>query len=127
MATWEWDLKTIGRWKAQASLTAKQYHFVTLNSTYQTLEAVNATGDKPEGILRNAPALGADCELVIGGYTKLEAGSGDLAVHDWVKTDATGNGVATTTDTDLVRARCVVAGAEGELAVVKLVEFTLSA
>lgn len=125
--TYEGSLGLIGRWKAQVSLTAYQFRFVTLNATYNTIEPVNNVTDKPEGVLRNAPALGYYTEVVTDGITKLVTGVEGLAVDDYVRTDATGQGVkCVQADKILIRGKCLEAASEGELAVIELMEFTTS-
>lgn len=58
---------------AAADLSAKQYHFVKLDSAGKAA-VVAANTDRPIGVLQNAPLAGQEAEVLVVGGTKLVAG-----------------------------------------------------
>ena len=58
---------------AAADLSAKQYHFVKLDSAGKAA-AIAANTDRPIGVLQNAPLAGQEAEVLVVGGTKLVAG-----------------------------------------------------
>ena len=59
--------------EAAADLSAKQYHFVKLDSAGKAA-VVTAITDRPIGVLQNAPTAGQEAEVLVVGGTKLVAG-----------------------------------------------------
>jgi hypothetical protein len=58
---------------AAADLSAKQYHFVKLDSAGKAA-AIAANTDRAIGVLQNAPLAGQEAEVLVVGGTKLVAG-----------------------------------------------------
>lgn len=58
---------------AAADLSAKQYHFVKLDSSGNAA-AIAANTDRAIGVLQNAPLAGQEAEVLVVGGTKLVAG-----------------------------------------------------
>lgn len=58
---------------AAADLSAKQYHFVKLDSSGQAA-VITANTDRAIGVLQNAPTAGQEAEVLVVGGTKLVAG-----------------------------------------------------
>jgi len=58
---------------AASDLSAKQYHFVKLDTAGKAA-AVAANTDRPIGVLQNAPTAGQEAEVLVVGGTKLVAG-----------------------------------------------------
>lgn len=76
---------------ANADLSAKQYHFVTINSSGNAA----ATGDglAGHGVLQNDPsAAGQACNVAIGGQSKVVAG-GTCTAGTYVAADTNGRAV----------------------------------
>lgn len=57
---------------AAADLSAKQYHFVKIDTNGKAA-VVAADTDRPVGVLQNAPDAGEEAEVLIVGGTKLVA------------------------------------------------------
>lgn len=83
---------------AGGDLSAKQYHFVKLNTSGQVVICAAAT-DKPVGILQNAPASGGVAEVMLAGISKVSADA-DLAIGDQIGTSGDGQADAKTPGTD---------------------------
>lgn len=83
---------------AGADLSAKQYHFVEMD-TDGTVTACNNAGDLPIGVLQNAPRAGEEAEVLVVGGTKIVAG-GAVTTASIIGTDAAGKAVAKNTSTD---------------------------
>lgn len=81
--------------KSGSDLSAKQYHFVKLDTDSKTVIAAGA-GDKAIGVLMNAPgsAVGSDCEVALLGGGALLKVAAVLALGGSVQSDANGQGVA---------------------------------
>ena len=79
---------------AAADLSAKQYHFVKLDSDGKAA-AVTATTDKAIGILQNDPTAGQEAEVLVVGGSKLVCGAA-VTEGAIVGTDAAGAGSALT-------------------------------
>jgi hypothetical protein len=58
---------------AAADLSAKQYHFVKLDSAGKAA-VIAANTDRAIGVLQNAPLAGQEAEVLVVGGTKLVAG-----------------------------------------------------
>jgi len=58
---------------AASDLSAKQYHFVKLDSSGKAA-AIAANTDRAIGVLQNAPTAGQEAEVLVVGGTKLVAG-----------------------------------------------------
>lgn len=85
--------------KAAADLSAKQYHFVKVDSSGDAAACTGAT-DRPVGVLQNKPtAAGQTCEIVVIGVTKI---SSDAALTEGtlIGTSADGQADAKTPGTD---------------------------
>jgi hypothetical protein len=59
---------------AGEDLSAKQYHFVTIDNGDGHVVAVSAGTDRPIGVLQNSPTAGQIAEVTIVGGTKVECG-----------------------------------------------------
>lgn len=84
----------LGTHKAASDLSAKQYHFVKLDSS-GNVAAIAAATDVPLGILQNTPGSLHAADVMTQGVSKLVAG-GSLAAAALVGTDADGKGTAYT-------------------------------
>lgn len=73
---------------AGADLSAKQYHFVKLESDGEIVACSGIT-DRPIGVLQNDPVAGQEAEVVITGITKVIADEA-LAAGDVIATSADG-------------------------------------
>lgn len=101
---------------AGADLSAKQYHFVKLNSSGQAV-AVAAATDLPIGVLQNAPLSGQEAEILVAGGSKLVLG-GTVAAAAIVSPSAAGAGVAIVAGTDTTKfavGQALTGGASGEI------------
>lgn len=76
---------------AGADLSAKQYYFVTLNSSGQVI-LPTATTDVPYGILQNAPGSAQAATVMRAGISRLVAGGSIAIGTNGIGTDATGKG-----------------------------------
>lgn len=96
---WEVDgvVKLVG-FTAGADLSAKQYHFVKIN-TGKTVVACSALTDVPIGVLQNAPTSGQAAEVCVIGITKI-VGDADLALGDAIGPSADGQADARVIGTD---------------------------
>lgn len=83
---------------AGADLSAKQYHFVEMD-TDGTVTACNNAGDLPIGVLQNAPTAGQEAEVLVVGGTKVVAGAA-VTTASIIGTDANGKAVAKDTTTN---------------------------
>lgn len=90
---------------AGADLSAKQYLAVKL--TAANTVGVAAAGEKAIGVLQNKPTSGLAAAVREIGRTKLvvDGNAAAIAAGDFLKSDALGKGVKTTTDKDFVFAR----------------------
>jgi len=99
------DLKVVSR-EAGEDLSSEQYRFVYAASDGQLMHC-NSTDDMILGILQDDPnAAGKGCLLGISGVSRLEVdGSSDTAANiaagDKLTSNATGQGIVTTTDKDI--------------------------
>ncbi len=102
---------------AAADLSAKQYHFVKLDTDGKVAAITGAT-DIPYGVLQNKPIADAEAELVLLGITKISADEA-LNEGDVLGTSADGQAqviVAGTDTTVYIVGRCrLAAGAAGRL------------
>lgn len=80
-----------GHLLAAEDLSAKQYHFVKLDTNGQ-IAAIGAGTDRTFGVLQNKPIAGDPCELVHIGFTKLVIGEA-VAAAEALGTDADGKAV----------------------------------
>jgi hypothetical protein len=83
---------------AGADLSAKQYHFVEMDSA-GLVTACNGAGDLPIGVLQNAPIAGQEAEVLVVGGTKVVAGEA-VTTASIIGTSATGTAVAKDTTTN---------------------------
>ena len=83
---------------AGADLSAKQYHFVEMDSS-GLVTACNGAGDLPIGVLQNAPLAGQEAEVLVVGGTKVVAGEA-VTTASIIGTSATGTAVAKDTTTN---------------------------
>lgn len=77
---------------ASANLASSQYLFVKMSGE-KTVTVCSAATDKPIGVLQNAPASGAEAEVVGFGVTKI-IGTADLNYGDQIGTSSGGHAVA---------------------------------
>lgn len=102
----EEQLDSISR-EASADLSAKQYHFMVINSSGQ-LATVGA-GLAIDGVLQNKPDAAAQAgTLGIRGVTKVVAGEA-IAAGDQIVPDAAGKGVVASTTGDVGAGRALEA------------------
>jgi hypothetical protein len=103
-----------------ASLAAKQFYFVKLDSAGDIVVCAAAT-DVPIGILQNAPGVGEACEVMMAGISKVSSDAA-LTIGDQIGTSADGQADAKTVGTDtteyVVGRVLVASGAAAELATV---------
>lgn len=104
--------------KAAGDLSTKQYTAVKLSAA-ETVTTCGA-GEAGVGILTNKPAAaGRPASVWVGvGYAKLKVdGSGTaISAGDYLKSDANGLGVKTTTDNEVIIARALEASsASGDI------------
>ena len=110
-----------------SSLAAKQY-FIVKQHTDGTIILAGANGTGAIGVLQNKPAVGAAALVRFLGTSKVVAG-GTIAVGAWVTSDTNGNGIATTSDHDVVIGRYLgsASASANDVIEVQLGIFTLSA
>lgn len=84
--------------RAAGDLTAKQYHFVKLDSNGDVVICAGAT-DVPYGVLQNAPDEGETAEIMLLGISKVKA-DGTIAVGALIGTSADGQADSKTVSTD---------------------------
>lgn len=98
-----------------SDLSARQYTFVKVDSNEQVVVA--GAGDKPLGILQNAPDGSSTPDTAIVrplGLSKLRAG-GSITAQAYLKSDSNGKGVATTSNGDEYGAHAITSGDSGDL------------
>lgn len=78
--------------KAGGDLSAKQYHFVKLDSSQQVIICAAAT-DKAIGIVQNKPESGEAARVRIFGRSKV-SGNGALSIGDVIGTSSDGQAQA---------------------------------
>lgn len=102
---------------AGEDLSAKQYHFVKINTSGQAVACAGAT-DKPIGVLQNDPKSGAEAVITIVGGTKVVAGA-SIDEGVLIGTSATGKADAKVPGTDtteyVVGSVILASGADGEI------------
>lgn len=96
---------------AGADLSALQYSFVKLHTVQGEVVKCGA-GERPVGILQNAPEDGEVAEVACdqGRFAYLEVVDATAAIGAIMKSDANGKGTVTTTDTDIYGAIIVQTG-----------------
>jgi hypothetical protein len=88
--------------EAGADLSAKQFHFVKLNSSSQVI-AVAAVTDIPFGVLQNDPdASGKEAEIMVSGVSEIIAGIA-LTIGTQVTVDNTGRAAVAVAGTDTTK------------------------
>ena len=95
---------------AAADLSSSQYCAVDIDTNGKA--ALPSAGGRAIGVLQNDPISGAEATIALFGVTKMILG-GTVAKGDFVKVDAAGKAVATSTATDKVVGICVEGGASG--------------
>lgn len=114
-------MATTGRYIAEsfvagADLSAKQFHFVVMNTTDRTVVAAgNAAA--ADGVLLNDPASGQAATVAVFGRVRVLCGTGGLTAGALVGVDADGAAVVAATS-DIVVGKCVDAAAAGEYATI---------
>jgi hypothetical protein len=100
--------------KAGGVITA--YTAVKIGSDAQHVQAASAASDKMLGIAQGAATAAEDTVEVAmpGGGAKMKLG-GTVAAGDMLTSDASGYGVATTTNADKVIAQAQSAGVSGDV------------
>lgn len=77
---------------ALLTLAAKQYCFVTLNSSGEAI-AIAADTTYPVGILQNAPAAGETAEIMVRGVSKYKVNAAGVTCGAPVGPDSVGRGI----------------------------------
>lgn len=113
---------------ADLSAAAHLHKIVLLGSTGLTAGLCGA-GGKGCGTLVNSPESGDPIDIDMHpDRAQLDGSSTAIAVGDWLKCDANGRLVKTTTDTDVVLAKSLcVCTAQGDIGAIEWGPFTLSA
>lgn len=109
--------------EAGADLSAKQYTAVKLDTATAWKVAACGSNEAGIGILQGTPVSGGTAEVDIEGITrwKVDGNAGAIAPGDYLKSDANGKGVKTTTDNEFVMARAMeLSSADGDIITVKL-------
>jgi hypothetical protein len=125
----------ISSYDVTGDLTTMEYCAVQLDTTYaRTVEAW--TAGPAVGVLTNKPIAEASAtstkfqtvaQVQWRGKCLLKAGSGGLAVGDWVKITTGGVGIkATPADKDIIFGQCEVAAADGYPATVRIEKMYVS-
>lgn len=105
---------------AAADYSSNQFHAMTLNSSGQC-ELATTQGERCIGILQDDPAAaGRAGSVQYLGVGKAELG-GTVSIDDQLITNATGELIATTADTDFIIGRALEAGVDGDVIAVALV------
>ena len=100
-------------YKAEADLSANQYHFVKDGTADRTI--VLAGAGEGFGILMTDPKLGDMAEVALtGGNAEVVCG-GTVAKGDLLKSDANGEAVVANVANDLALARAIEAGVAGDV------------
>jgi len=102
---------------AGADLSAKQYHIVKLDSTANQVVLASAATDVAVGVLANAPADGAEADVVgrnAQGTFKVMAG-GNVSLGAYLTSDSNGKAVATTTAGNEVIGIALEAGVDTQI------------
>jgi len=103
---------TIGFLTAAAASTAYQYHGVYVNSSSQW--ALAQAGQRSVGVLQDAPAADAACQVMVMGVTKAVAG-GVIAAGDAVSVNASGHFIKATDADQVCGVALDAAGASGDI------------
>lgn len=104
---------------AAADLSAKQFHFVKVDSSGNAA-ATAAVTDNPVGVLQNNPdTAGYECTVAIDGVSKVEAG-GSITAGDLITIAAAGTAVTATEGTNNIYGIALSDAASGEVASVLL-------
>lgn len=125
-----WDIRGIDiAMEAAEDLSADQYHFVIQDATSGKLRRPDAANERALGVLQNAPLAGEAAVVRTDGISKVVANAalavGALVTPEYVGATDAGKAAATTTARIKVRGVVLEAsGAEDDLAVIRLVEFT---
>lgn len=109
--------------EADADLSAHKYKIVKLSSDGQAAKSAAAT-DAHIGIAQDdqADAAGKAVQVRIAGESKLTAG-GTIAAGAYVTSDANGDGVSTTSASDIVVAQAMQSAVDNDVFRVMLVHF----
>jgi hypothetical protein len=100
------------------SLAEKQF-FIVQQDVNGDVEVAEGATDLLLGVLQNNPASGEIAVYRFLGTSKVKLG-GTVAIGDWVTTDSAGEGVATTTDGNIVIGKALEAGVDGDIIEVQL-------
>lgn len=110
--------------EAEEALSATDYRFVKIGTTDKQVKICGA-GEQMIGIRRNSPAINKPVDVVCpGSIAKLTIGSGGCTALAHLKSGAAGEGIATTTDKDIVGAIALESGSEGDVISVLVALFT---
>lgn len=105
--------------EAAADLSSSQYCAVNVDGNGKA--ALPSVGGRIVGVLQNDPTSGKEATIQFLGATKMVA-AGAITAGAWVKVDATGKAVSTSTATDEVVGICLTAaGGANELATILLI------
>jgi hypothetical protein len=109
---------------AEVAMSSTDYRFVKSGTTVDLANMCGA-GEQMIGIRRNSPAILKPVEIAgPGNITKLVIGSGGCNNGAHLKSGSAGEGIATTTDKDLVGATALEAGDENDVISVMVTIFT---
>lgn len=93
--------------EAAQDLSSSQYCAVNIDTNGKA--ALPSAGGRIVGVVQNDPTSGKETTIQIAGVTKMIA-AGAVNLGDYVKVDAAGKAVATSTAADKTVGICVVAG-----------------
>ncbi len=100
---------------AEADLSSSQYRLMKLGSSAGQVKACDGVTDTPIGVLQNDPTSGQAASVRVLGTTKVVAGAA-ITRGAFLKTDAQGRAVSTSTDNDPIFGRALeAASAAGEI------------
>lgn len=97
---------------AGESLESAKYHIGQLDASGNAEIGESAT-DLIIGVIQNKPASGGNALIRFQGTSKVLSG-GSVSIGDFITSDSSGHGVATTTDGDVVIGRALEAADSGD-------------
>jgi hypothetical protein len=98
-----------------------QFLFVTQNNDGSV--GISDATDHPIGVVQDNPTEGLECTVMVAGVTKVVAGSGGVAIDDFVGPSSGGTAVRRVDGTDVgyyINGQVIDAAAEGCLATIML-------
>ena len=103
---------------ASEDLSGSQYYIVQMDSA-GAAELAEGALDFIIGVLQNKPESGQEAHVRFLGVSKVKIG-GTVNIGDFVTTNSTAEGIATTTDGDIVIGRAITAGVDGDVIEVQM-------